>query len=123
MLQVHCECQALSRFWLSAFQLVALSMADDSQDAEGDISPSLWPAAGKLASAWEEHKQLRDLLRDKGHFSCWPSATSVGLQSVRAMGLNCLALEIMAEYWAPVPGYPKTLPIELMRQEAGSGQS
>lgn len=92
------------------------SHAPDLQDGE-DVAPGLWPPEGQLARAWEAELSIRDGLRKREHFTDWPVGAT-GVQSVKAMGLNPRALEVLATQWCPIVPYAKSVPIAFMRQEA-----
>ena len=44
---------------------------------------------------------------------------AIGVPSVKAMGMNAKALEVMAEWYVPYQTFPKTIPIDVMRREVG----
>ena len=60
--------------------------------SSSDLSHAPGPAVGSLANVLEDEKILRERIRDKGHVTRWPSAITVGIPSVKAMGLNARLL-------------------------------
>ena len=83
---------------------------DDSDDGFG---------YGTLAEMWESTKVIRNRLLTEGHFTQWVNKDAVGIKSVKAMVLNHLSLEVLAEFWCPQHEMVKAVPIGIVRREAG----
>lgn len=78
-------------------------------------------ARGALATAWESEPSLRQRVQETAapYMARWIRQEAVGVPSVKATCLNVVALEAMARVWCPAMAYPKTIPIGIMREEAG----
>ena len=91
--------------------------------SKGD--PSLAP--GVLAHLFEQEPSLRARMQDKKfpHLTRWltlpgdKNQLAIGVPSVKAMGMNAKALELMAQWYVPHQSFPKTIPIDVMRREVG----
>ena len=86
--------------------------------SSSDLSHAPGPAVGSLANVLEDEKILRERIRDNGHVTRWPSAITVGIPSVKAMGLNARLLETVATWWCPYYEVPTSIPIPVCRKEA-----
>ena len=77
------------------------------------------PEPGILSRMLEEHADLRQRILEKPDqiLTRWPTRASVGVASVKAMALNFKALEVVAKWWTSAIDQPKTVPIDLMRDE------
>ena len=81
-------------------------------------SDSLDRVAGKgLAALLEDDPVVRDRFRDAGFCTRWPSQSSIGVASVKAMALNYRILELVALWWCPRCDGPAVIPIDLARKE------
>ena len=80
-------------------------------------------AVGCLARRLEENDVVRRRLLEKPEqiLTRWINPKAVGIASVKAMGKNQHALELLAEWWVHNQPVPKTVPIDRMREEAGLG--
>eukprot|EP00435_Cladocopium_sp_Y103_P060574 s934_g22.t1 len=101
-------------------------MADgssSSSDGEhSDASPKVLgphPQPKQLGLAWEEEKVVRRRVRDKvrPYMTRWINDKAISVPSVKAMSLNDVALVCIAKWWCPSIGYPKAVPIDLLRAE------
>ena len=77
-----------------------------------------WPSLGSLAALLEQNKQIRERLREKGHFTRWVSLKATGIPSVKNMTVNTQALEVAARWWCSWQEEPSYIPIDLCRREA-----
>ena len=78
-----------------------------------------WPEEGSLAGLFEGEITIRRRAREKGFITRWPTVEATGVPSVKAMGCNVRLLEVIAEWWCPSTQHCCTVPIQLMRREAG----
>ena len=83
-------------------------------------------AKGTLAKLWDDQSSLRQRMNDKEfpYLSRWlwnqrNEQYAIGVPSVKAMGMNALVLEKLAEWYCPCQPFPKALPIQILRREAG----
>lgn len=79
------------------------------------------PPVGTLAERWESNTALRRRIRETGKMTSWKNEKVVGLASVEAMTFNLPALEMLADWWSSHESEPKSVPIDLVRQEAKFG--
>ena len=86
--------------------------------SSSDLSSTPSPETGSLARLFEDCKVFRERVRDKGYLTRWPSAMTVGVPSVKAMGLNTKLLETLASWWCPLHEAPTAIPITVCRKEA-----
>ena len=95
------------------------SVGGSSTRSESSLGDALvLSEAGELASQLERQRVLRERLREKGHFTRWPSLACTGIPSVKAMGMNSRLLETLADWWCPMHRGPTCLSIDLCRREA-----
>ena len=80
------------------------------------------PQPGLLARMLEESESIRRRMLEKPDtvLTRWPGPKAIGVASVRAMRLNVEALRILATWWVSACPVPKTVPIDVMRDEARS---
>ena len=93
--------------------------ANESSSESVRAPRSSWPAAGSLAGLLEGEITIRRRAREKGYISRWPSLQATGVPSCKVMGCNTRILEVIAEWFCPSTPHCCTVPIELMRREAG----
>ena len=76
-------------------------------------------APGQLARLIEESEPLRRRILEKPEqvLTRWVNERAVGVASVAAMRLNHRALEVVAKWWVERCDFPKTVPIDRMREE------
>ncbi|CAE7439833.1 HERC1 [Symbiodinium sp. CCMP2592] len=81
--------------------------------------PAAGEDSGSLARLLEDTSELRRRILEKPEqvLTRWLNDQAVGVASVGAMKLNHLALEILARWWVERCPYPKTVPIDRMRDE------
>lgn len=75
---------------------------------------------GDLANVLEANKSVRAKIMEHplGQLTRWPCENTVGLKSVKAMGLNAAALTVFAGWWVKwEPDAPKCPSVDLMRRE------
>ena len=79
----------------------------------------LFEEKGSLARLLEESSELRRRVLEKPEqvLTRWVNDRAIGVASVNAMKLNHLALETVAKWWVERCPYPKTVPVERMRDE------
>ena len=96
--------------------LVLVGMSDEQLD--GIEMPDV--PLGDLAKCLENNASVRARVMETegGQLTRWPNKNAVGLKSVKAMGLNSTALEVMAEWWVQWMDVPKPPGVDLMRREA-----
>ena len=90
-------------------------MAGLEADAHDEQIPE-----GSLAKLLAEVPALRQTALSEGHFTKWGSEQQIGVRSVANMRLNAVALVVVAKWWCPRWQYPKSLTINLCRQEVPS---
>lgn len=98
------------------------SSDDENPRPEGPRSdPPSHPQPKQLGIAFEEEKVVRRRLRDKDrpYMTRWINDKAISVPSVKAMSLNDVALVCIAKWWCPSIGYPKAVPIDLLRAEVG----
>ena len=71
----------------------------------------------RLAALLEADMSVRERFRDSGYCTRWPSPQSIGVASVKAMGLNHRILELTALWWCPRCEGPQFIPISTVRKE------
>ena len=106
-------------------------MADDSSSSSSDGEHPLpegpqpvtspHPQPKQLGIALEEEKVVRRRVRDKDrpYMTRWINDKAISVPSVKAMSLNDVALFCVAKWWCPSIGYPKAVPVDLLRTEVG----
>ena len=97
-------------------------MADDGVPEPETESPQL--KIGELGASWESIKLLRRRVKDDKapYMTRWLNPKAINVASVKAMVLNEASLVAMAEWWCPTIDYPKAIPIQTLREEAGNGE-
>lgn len=77
---------------------------------------------GELAAAWESIRLLRRRVKDDKapYITRWLNPKAINVASVKAMVMNETALVAIAEWWCPTVDYPKAIPIDYLREEAGN---
>ena len=80
------------------------------------------PGKGELAKIFERDETIRRRILEKPDqiLTRWVSQRATGIASVAAMRLNSQALTLLAELWTRHCPFPKTVPVDFMRDEAGS---
>ena len=98
-----------------------LAMPPKRMDSARSLSTHV--ERGHLARMLEEDQAIRQRLLEQPRqvLLRWPSAKATGVASVKAMVLNHRALEIVGAWWTACVEYPKTVPIDVMRDEAAWG--
>ena len=93
-------------------------MSDEQLDHEEVDMPDV--PVGALAKLIEANQTLRARVLEfnTGQLTRWPSPTTVGVKSVKAMSLNATLLEVVAEWWVQLMPVPKPPSVDLCRQEA-----
>ena len=87
-------------------------MADRGHQHNGEV--------GSLRMMLEASQTIRSRLLHQNHFTQWLSEQAIGVKSVKAMTLNCTALEIMAEWWCSQhPDAVTAAKIQPLRDEVG----
>ena len=94
-------------------------MAEPAVGEKSVEAETLEPAKDELGAAWEAVRLLRRRVsnEDEPHMTRWLGRQAVGVPSVKAMILNEKALTCLAEWWCPTVGYPKAVPIDILRAE------
>lgn len=84
------------------------------------LFPRAYLIGGALGAAWEAQRLLRRRVQDEdeSHMTRWLNKRAVGVPSVKAMLLNSKALTCLAEWYCPTLDYPKSVPIDVLRNEA-----
>ena len=85
---------------------------------KASVSKRLQPTMA-LARMWEGEQELRTLGREKNQLTKWPSPSCIGIPSIKACSLNHVALEYVAQWWTAQSDQPASVPIDLVRNEAG----
>ena len=93
-------------------------MTEEEADTTTEI---VLPEKGVLAALWDSHPSLRQRLIDEKHncLTRWPSQQTICVASCKSMGMNALLLECLAKAWTQVNAYPRAVPVEYIREEAG----
>ena len=78
---------------------------------------------GTLAGLWEQQQSIRNRLLTEPHFTRWLNDDALGVKSVKAMSLNHVALEVMAEHLCPQSPYVLSAKIGFCRSEVRGFQS
>ena len=73
---------------------------------------------GALAPMLEERKVIRNRVLKDSQITAWLNPKAVGVKSVKAMGLNSDALEVIANWWCPHFSIATALRIGYVRSEA-----
>eukprot|EP00435_Cladocopium_sp_Y103_P038389 s1326_g10.t1 len=75
-------------------------------------------ALGDFASSLENEKGIRNRIRQNGLITRWVSDDAIGVKSCKAMSLNSLPLELLAQWWCPAyPAGVVAMNISVMRDE------
>ena len=91
---------------------------DEADDAE--VPGVSQVPLGDLARLLESNSSVRERIIEarNGQLTRWPSPTTVGIKSVKAMSLNATILEMIAEWWVGWVSTPKPPAVDLLRREA-----
>ena len=71
-----------------------------------------------LVKRLDETKSIRKRFLKQKNLLSWVNPEAVGVKSVKAMGLNHVLLEQVAEWWCPQWDHVKMYPIDLARSQA-----
>ena len=109
-----------SHFEVSQGGFRDFSRMADRQCDDAEVPGMSQVPLGDLARLLEANSGVRTRVMDarNGQLTRWPSPTTVGIKSVKAMSLNANILEIMAEWWVGWVSTPKPPAVDLMRREA-----
>ena len=76
---------------------------------------------GSLAAALEAQHSLRQRMLKVGQLTQWLNDQAIGIKSVKAMSLNHVALEVVADWWCrQYPTMVTALKITELRAEVGN---
>lgn len=76
-------------------------------------------ATSDLHKLWEENGNIRDRARMNKALCEWPAPHLVGAATKQAFSLNKVILEKTALWWCTQHQIPQSVPINLIRIEAG----
>ena len=78
-----------------------------------------WPQKFELARQLESNGLIRYIFRvNRGKLLEWVKPTLVGVASLRALGLNKLAVQLSLKCWCENSAVPKSPPVDWLKQEA-----
>lgn len=75
-----------------------------------------------LAPLLEERKVVRNRLLKDSQMTKWLNEKAMGVKSVKAMGLNAEALEVIADWWCPHFAAATAIRIGVVRNEVQVNQ-
>ena len=77
--------------------------------------------AGSLSAALEAQHSLRQRMLRVGQLTQWLNDKAIGIKSVKAMALNHVALEVVADWWCrQYPTMVTAIKINEIRAEVGN---
>lgn len=74
---------------------------------------------GSLGALLERDQDMRQNARQNKQLTEWPTPETTGIPSCRAIGCNLRLLTLACDWWAKQQETPKTVPVDILREEAG----
>ena len=74
---------------------------------------------GSLGGLLEMDPDIRQNARQNKQLTEWPTRETIGIPSCRAIGCNLRLLTLACDWWAKHQETPKTVPVDILKEEAG----
>ena len=102
------------------FHFVAYLMEKAASMISASPAPLNGDAAeSTLAKMWEENRHIRNRLRQEGALVIWPKPELIGHPNMAAIALNSYPLQVLAKWWCPQQGSPKSPSVRALKREVG----